>query len=326
MGLTIVTPAGAVARDHLSNERTMLAYLRTSMAFLSLGIAVIKLAKYAIINPLQDLNLDEYPKILRHDLYIASKYSKPLGILSLVACLVALGCGIVRFWTMHKRLIKSRPFSSGTIPALLISLSILPGKVHGSLARAGKVKSQTPKVDKTEKPKQPKGRAYKRLQYTKRFVNVANTIVSGINEFDTLLQISKQAETVVDKDSQPENVSGVNIFTEPVSAILWIVEIHQLNHSNQTICSVCCSEVESRAHAGEHSAQCVAPHLGCSKSLEDGLGLVSPGQCCGLDSGVDVELLVLVSVDGVVVHAPEKSTQVERDHDWPVPDAHCWEP
>ncbi|ODV98282.1 hypothetical protein PACTADRAFT_38238, partial [Pachysolen tannophilus NRRL Y-2460] len=46
------------------------------------------------------------------------------------------------------------------------------GKVHGSLARAGKVKSQTPKVEKQEKPKQPKGRAYKRLLYTRRFVNV----------------------------------------------------------------------------------------------------------------------------------------------------------
>ncbi|KAF8000875.1 hypothetical protein HF325_004664 [Metschnikowia pulcherrima] len=51
------------------------------------------------------------------------------------------------------------------------------GKVHGSLARAGKVKSQTPKVDKQEKPKQPKGRAYMRLLYTKRFINV--TLVNG---------------------------------------------------------------------------------------------------------------------------------------------------
>ncbi|SPO27148.1 probable 40S ribosomal protein S30 [Ustilago trichophora] len=45
------------------------------------------------------------------------------------------------------------------------------GKVHGSLARAGKVKSQTPKVEKQEKAKQPKGRAKKRLLYTRRFVN-----------------------------------------------------------------------------------------------------------------------------------------------------------
>ncbi|KAF9489529.1 hypothetical protein BDN71DRAFT_300626 [Pleurotus eryngii] len=46
------------------------------------------------------------------------------------------------------------------------------GKVHGSLARAGKVKSQTPKVDKTEKKKTPKGRAKKRILYNRRFVNV----------------------------------------------------------------------------------------------------------------------------------------------------------
>ncbi|KUI57595.1 40S ribosomal protein S30-B [Cytospora mali] len=49
------------------------------------------------------------------------------------------------------------------------------GKVHGSLARAGKVKSQTPKVEKQEKKKTPKGRAKKRLTYTRRFVNVQLT-------------------------------------------------------------------------------------------------------------------------------------------------------
>lgn len=47
------------------------------------------------------------------------------------------------------------------------------GKVHGSLARAGKVKGQTPKVEKQEKPKQPKGRAKKRLLYN-RYVLCAN--------------------------------------------------------------------------------------------------------------------------------------------------------
>eukprot|EP00310_Coccolithus_braarudii_P017318 CAMPEP_0183343224 /NCGR_PEP_ID=MMETSP0164_2-20130417/9185_1 /TAXON_ID=221442 /ORGANISM="Coccolithus pelagicus ssp braarudi, Strain PLY182g" /LENGTH=62 /DNA_ID=CAMNT_0025513995 /DNA_START=112 /DNA_END=300 /DNA_ORIENTATION=- len=43
------------------------------------------------------------------------------------------------------------------------------GKVHGSLARAGKVKGQTPKVEKQDKKKRVKGRAYKRLQYNRRF-------------------------------------------------------------------------------------------------------------------------------------------------------------
>ncbi|KAG0347501.1 hypothetical protein BG004_007648 [Podila humilis] len=48
------------------------------------------------------------------------------------------------------------------------------GKVHGSLARAGKVKSQTPKVAKQEKKKKLTGRAKKRDTYKRRFVNVTN--------------------------------------------------------------------------------------------------------------------------------------------------------
>ncbi|KAL2479967.1 40S ribosomal protein S30 [Abeliophyllum distichum] len=43
-------------------------------------------------------------------------------------------------------------------------------KVHGSLARAGKVRGQTPKVVKQDKKKQPRGRAHKRMQYNRRFV------------------------------------------------------------------------------------------------------------------------------------------------------------
>lgn len=93
----------------------------------------------------------------------------------------------------------------------------LPGKVHGSLARAGKVRGQTPKVsvtsplllqkhsggtlpsailqttsaftslyndaipllflqvDKQEKKKKKTGRAKRRIQYNRRFVNVVPT-------------------------------------------------------------------------------------------------------------------------------------------------------
>lgn len=45
------------------------------------------------------------------------------------------------------------------------------GKQHGSLSRAGKVKAQTPKVDKKpDAVKPPRGRAYKRLLFNRRFV------------------------------------------------------------------------------------------------------------------------------------------------------------
>lgn len=49
-------------------------------------------------------------------------------------------------------------------------ISSIMGKVHGSLARAGKVRGQTPKVAKQDKKKQPRGRAHKRMQYNRRFV------------------------------------------------------------------------------------------------------------------------------------------------------------
>jgi small subunit ribosomal protein S30e len=43
------------------------------------------------------------------------------------------------------------------------------GKKHGTLAKAGKVRKQTPKAAKKQKRKKPRGRAYKRLLYTKKF-------------------------------------------------------------------------------------------------------------------------------------------------------------
>jgi len=56
-----------------------------------------------------------------------------------------------------------------------VTNDITIGKVHGSLARAGKVKHQTPKVEKQEKKKKKTGRAKRRVQYNRRFVNVVQT-------------------------------------------------------------------------------------------------------------------------------------------------------
>jgi small subunit ribosomal protein S30e len=50
----------------------------------------------------------------------------------------------------------------------LILIALCDALVHGSLARAGKVKSQTPKVEAQEKKKTPKGRAKKRILYNRR--------------------------------------------------------------------------------------------------------------------------------------------------------------
>lgn len=55
------------------------------------------------------------------------------------------------------------------------NVPLLGGKVHGSLARAGKVKGQTPKVEKQEKKKKKTGRAKRRIQFNRRFANVVQS-------------------------------------------------------------------------------------------------------------------------------------------------------
>merc|ERR1712146_591292 len=49
-----------------------------------------------------------------------------------------------------------------------VNAKLLGGKVHGSLARAGKVEAQ-------EKKKRKTGRCKKRMQYNRRFVMESNT-------------------------------------------------------------------------------------------------------------------------------------------------------
>ncbi|NP_001155487.1 ribosomal protein S30-like isoform X1 [Acyrthosiphon pisum] len=77
---------------------------------------------------------------------------------------------------------QGHPLNDDQIVGELINFNIdfivplLGGKVHGSLARAGKVKGQTPKVEKVEKKKKKKtGRSKRRIQYNRRFVNVVQT-------------------------------------------------------------------------------------------------------------------------------------------------------
>ncbi|XP_067941708.1 ubiquitin-like FUBI-ribosomal protein eS30 fusion protein [Watersipora subatra] len=63
-------------------------------------------------------------------------------------------------------------YGIASLSTISVDVRMLGGKVHGSLARAGKVKGQTPKVEAQEKKKKKTGRARRRMQYNKRFVNV----------------------------------------------------------------------------------------------------------------------------------------------------------
>ncbi|XP_072490604.1 small ribosomal subunit protein eS30 [Notamacropus eugenii] len=93
-------------------------------------------------------------------------------LLQVVACI----------WEKAKRTTLAQPKEAilgqcGVEPLCTLEVAgrMLGGKVHGSLARAGKVRGQTPKVAKQEKKKKKTGRAKRRMQYNRRFVNVVPT-------------------------------------------------------------------------------------------------------------------------------------------------------
>ncbi|KAK3542260.1 hypothetical protein QTP86_021461 [Hemibagrus guttatus] len=88
-----------------------------------------------------------------------------------------VNCGISEHCTLEVvgRLLGGKDMNFRDCSVELLNLFPFLGKVHGSLARAGKVRGQTPKVDKQEKKKKKTGRAKRRIQYNRRFVNVVPT-------------------------------------------------------------------------------------------------------------------------------------------------------
>ncbi len=75
-----------------------------------------------------------------------------------------------RFYTAGRPLTPEDDLFNGSTVEVVVGLR--GGKQHGSLAKVGKVRGQTPNVEAAEKKKKKTGRAKKRGQYNKRFVNV----------------------------------------------------------------------------------------------------------------------------------------------------------
>ena len=78
------------------------------------------------------------------------------------------------------------------------------GKVHGSLARAGKVKNQTPKVQKSEekKAKVPRGRAHKRELYIRRHVNAKTGPGRKVGPNNNAARLEREEEQRAKKEEQ----------------------------------------------------------------------------------------------------------------------------
>ncbi|KAG2374765.1 hypothetical protein C9374_010509 [Naegleria lovaniensis] len=86
------------------------------------------------------------------------------------------------------------------------------GKVHGSLARAGKVKNQTPKVDKQPfKGKRKTGRSKKRFLYNKRYASLkkgTNPLRMKLNSIAMQQEIKEKKKARVEEIAQKKKEAG----------------------------------------------------------------------------------------------------------------------
>ncbi|KAI0855805.1 hypothetical protein F4860DRAFT_446915 [Xylaria cubensis] len=100
---------GSVARDHLALERTFLAWLRTSLAFASIGVAITQLFR---------LNSSLANEQAEHHF---RRLGRPLGATFIGISILVLLLGYQRFYQPQQWLLKGKfPASRG--PIILISL------------------------------------------------------------------------------------------------------------------------------------------------------------------------------------------------------------
>ncbi|ODQ66296.1 hypothetical protein NADFUDRAFT_82159 [Nadsonia fulvescens var. elongata DSM 6958] len=122
---------GAVARDHLANERTFLAWLRTSLGFASGGVAITQLIKIAHQLNQQTVKTSDN-EILDEVMYLAwhfnqEKAEKYLGPSFVLAAIVILAVGLWRYFASQYWLLRDLfPAGRGSIITIfLISLLLI---------------------------------------------------------------------------------------------------------------------------------------------------------------------------------------------------------
>ncbi|EPQ54666.1 hypothetical protein GLOTRDRAFT_77319 [Gloeophyllum trabeum ATCC 11539] len=139
--LTLVN-SGSVARDHLANERTVLAYVRTSLALSSMGVGILKrrysrcfatdaLASAALV---QLFTLSNSSGESNKTIHI---YARPLGAAGVALGLVTLFIGVVRYFTVQIALTEGKyPVARITVLFVGAVLTALICVVFGILVAA----------------------------------------------------------------------------------------------------------------------------------------------------------------------------------------------
>ncbi|KAL4080847.1 hypothetical protein J3A83DRAFT_4202895 [Scleroderma citrinum] len=107
---------GNVARDHLASERTYLAYVRTSLACASAGVALVQL--FTLVSSESSGTPQRESK--------AQKFARPLGAVVVLFGIAILFLGLTRYFTTQAAMLRGYfPVARNTITLISIVLIIL---------------------------------------------------------------------------------------------------------------------------------------------------------------------------------------------------------
>lgn len=121
------------ARDNMSNERTLLAYVRTSLNVFLLGIIIVQFTKHTILKPVRislGEDLDKYNSnneavvFLKRIVGYMSKYMNPLGAMVMSLGVVVAIVGIFRYFKIQWLLIRG-PNAFEEMWLLMASITIV---------------------------------------------------------------------------------------------------------------------------------------------------------------------------------------------------------
>lgn len=126
----VLENSGSVARDHLASERTWLAYIRTSLAISSSGVALVQLFTIAANRSASDPTSGEGGGFTA----TIQRFARPLGAATVLIGLGVCLLGLYRYFIIQSSLTQGKfPTARLEVHTVSLLLGALTGVVFGVL-------------------------------------------------------------------------------------------------------------------------------------------------------------------------------------------------
>lgn len=136
------------ARDNMSNERTLLAYIRTCLNVFLLGVIITQFTKHTILKPVNvslgdDLNVydphNEAIIFLKNIVGLMNNFMKPLGGTVMSLSVIIGLIGVFRYWKIQSLLVNGPDMFEEFWMLMLLIIIVLVATVAASFVLIYKI-------------------------------------------------------------------------------------------------------------------------------------------------------------------------------------------